>query len=112
LGLIVLYLARRCRCITVAEIDERVIRLVWPRLVDYLQPRYPDLELRIFLADALDVVRREPGRYDFVYMDIWPSSMPAERELVERSRRAAESAQPQAAVVCWAEEEILRNAYT
>jgi len=68
LGLIVLYLARRCRCITVAEIDERVIRLVWPRLVDYLQPRYPDLELRIFLADALDVVRREPGRYDFVYI--------------------------------------------
>jgi len=30
LGLIILYLARRCRRITVAEIDERVIRLVWP----------------------------------------------------------------------------------
>lgn len=107
LGLIVLYLARRCRCITVAEIDERVVRMVWPRLVAYLRPRYPDLELRIFVADALHVVGREPKRYDFVYMDIWPAATSKEKKVVQMARLCARYAQPQATILCWAEGRIL-----
>lgn len=104
LGLIVLYLARRCEIITVAELDQDVIELVWPRLRDYCKEHHPHLRLRIFHGDALDAVAREPGRYNFVYQDIWPTVDDKYRPIVEKARAVSERTQPQAVVIGWAEE--------
>lgn len=104
LGVVILALAERCRRITVAEIDARVIRVVKPRLQRYLAHHYPDVMLDIRHGDALELIGQ--GRYDFVYMDIWPTADEFSREILERARQAAVAAQPQAKIVCWAEELI------
>lgn len=103
LGLIVLYLARRCRSITVAEIDQDVIELVWPRLRDYCKERYPQLSLRIFHGDARVALAR-PAQYDYVFCDWWPNADGEHRPLVQEARRVAETNHPEAVVICWAEE--------
>lgn len=104
LGLIVLYLARRCKTITVAETEQDVIELVWPRLQDWCQEHHPHLKLRIFHGDALDAIAREPGRYDYVFQDIWPTVADQYRPIMKRTKAISKSTQPQAVIVCWAEE--------
>lgn len=102
LGLVLMHLGPRCRAITVAERDERVIRMVWPRLAGYLGPRHGSLELRLLYADAYDAVAGEPGRYDYVYFDIWPDPPSAEQRRATHERVRA--SQPQAKVMCWIED--------
>lgn len=103
LGLIVLYLARRCRSITVAEINQGVIELVWPRLVDYCEKRHPQLSLRIFHGDARVALTR-PGSYDYIFCDWWPNADIEHRPLVREARAIVGANYPEAVVICWAEE--------
>ena len=103
LGLIVLYLARRCSSIVVAEINQDVIELVWPRLRDYCREHHPQLSLRIFHGDAR-VALTWPGRYDYVFCDWWPNANKEHRSLVQEARDIAETHHPSAVVACWAEE--------
>lgn len=107
LGVVILYLARRCKCITVAEIEQDVIELIWPRLVRYCSERYPNLVLRLYHGDALKAIGQEPGRYDFVYWDILENADKSQRPLLEQCKRASWETQPQAKVAMWGEELIL-----
>lgn len=106
LGLVVLCLARRSRCITVAEIDQDVIELVWPRLVAYCSERYPDLVLRLYHGDARDALAQNPARYDYVFCDWWPNADKEYWPLMKEARVLSEQHQPRAITVCWAEEKI------
>lgn len=109
LGLIVLYLANRCRCITVAEIDQDVIELIWPRLVTYCSEKYPDLVLRLYHGDARIALASEPERYDYVFCDWWPNANKEHWPLVEEARVLSEQHQLQAVIVCWAEEAMRQS---
>lgn len=106
LGLIILYLAHRCRSITVAEIDQDVIELVWPRLKEYCAERWPHLILRLYHGDARIGLTQKPDHYDYVFCDWWPNANKEYWPLVEEAKALAKCYQPQAVTVCWAEEKI------
>ena len=74
LGLVLLYLAEsgKTKDVLVAELDDRVIEVILPRITPWLKERYPDFKWKVLQGDAHKLIEVS-GTFDWIFWDIWPS---------------------------------------
>lgn len=110
LGVVLLALAKKQPgLITVCEIDQDVIDLIWPRVTAWISKKYPDVKLEVIHGDAFVEVQKN-GPYDLAFMDMWPDANHTDEnmELVRKAELAANrNLTPNGKVVCWMKNRIM-----
>lgn len=93
LGLILLYLAKsnNTKEVLVAEISQKVIDAIEPRLRLWFNEYYPSFKWQVIRGDALEEVKKH-GKFDWIFFDIWSNphqtykDQPKEEEIKKIAR--------------------------
>jgi len=101
LGLILLYLAKsgKAKKVIVCERSEDVIRLVEPRVRQWMKTHYSHFNFTVVKGDALEKVL-EGGPYDWIFMDLWGSSGDYD-EMLTAEKISKRNLTQNGRVTCW-----------